>query len=88
MTGKLNPARWILQTHRTGNRIKAPTAAAGAGALISMAVLATALGCGAHATAEGGGKGKTSTVSTAPSTLATSVATPAVTATPYGGEGP
>jgi len=51
-------------------------------------VLATALGCGAHATAEGGGKGKTSTVSTAPSTLATSVATPAVTATPYGGEGP
>jgi hypothetical protein len=56
---------------------------------IAMALLATAFGGGAHATAPAlGGAGKTSISTTAPSTLPTPVASPTVTATPYGGEGP
>ena len=89
VTGNANPAAWTLDRHNTGTSMNARTAAAGAGAVIAMVVLATALGGGAHATMPVlGGAGHTSIASTAPLTLATSVATPTVTATPYGSEGP
>jgi hypothetical protein len=69
--------------------MKAPAAALGAAAVVGMVALSTAMSGGAHgATAAPGGAGITGIESTAPLTLATSIAIPTVTATPYGGEGP
>ena len=69
--------------------MKTAAAAVGASAFLGILVVGTVLGAGVQAVAApAGGAGNTTIVSTPPSTLATSVATPAVTATPYGGEGP
>lgn len=89
MTGNPDPGESTSRTHQSGKRMKTPAAAVGASALLGIVVLGTVPGAGVQAAAPpAGGAGNTTIASTPPSTLPTPVATPTLTATPYGGEGP
>ena len=69
-------------------RVKAAGCALGVGVLVSMAVLAAVeTGAQARAAPASHSGAQTSTQSTAPFALATSIASPTLTALPYGGEG-
>jgi hypothetical protein len=72
-----------------GRRVKTAGCVLGAGVLVTMAAVAAAepAGQGLLATPAPPSGEHTSTQSTAPSTLATSIASPTRTAMPYGGEG-
>jgi hypothetical protein len=64
---------------KTVSRAKVVTVAAGIGAVVTMSGLTVAFGDEAEAAVHFGGAGYTSTQTTAPSTVATPLATPAVT---------
>jgi hypothetical protein len=67
--------------HDIGDRVKVATAVVGAGVVVTMGALTVVFG-GDEARATGprlGGAGSTVTQSTAPTTILTSVATPALT---------
>ena len=86
-SSNMNPRTTI---HTIGHGVKATACAVGAGVFIAMGALTTAMNGGrAHACAPTPeSAGRTTVQSTAPSTLATSIASPTLTATPYGAERP
>jgi hypothetical protein len=77
-----------LSMTEVGRRVKAAGCALGVGVLVSMAALAAVETGGQAQTALTSRSGaQASTQSTAPSAPATSIASPTLTAMPYGGEG-
>jgi hypothetical protein len=86
-SSNMNPRPTI---HRIGQGVKATACAVSAGVFIAMGSLSTAMnGSQAHASAPTPeSAGQITVQSTAPSTLATSIASPTLTAAPFGGEGP